>query len=106
MRAVLIYLGQNLIKDSEGLLQILRGLLLSFPLDHQLHELSEVDRAGPVSIRILEVRVSCGYQCKIELTSIMSSISSGVGLLPSDLSTAPSSLVDTVPSPSCLGNTF
>ena len=43
MRAVLIYLGQNLIKDSEGLLQILRGLLLSFPLDHQLHELSEVN---------------------------------------------------------------
>ena len=37
---------------------------------------------------------------KIFLTSIMSSISSGVGLLPRDLSTAPSSLVETVPSPS------
>ena len=33
-------------------------------------------------------------------TSIMSSISSWVGLLPRDLMTAPNSLVDTVPSPS------
>ena len=33
----------NLIKDSECLLQILRGFLLCFSLDHELHELSEVN---------------------------------------------------------------
>ena len=66
----------DFIKDPEGLFEVLRRLLVGLPPPHQLDELGEVHGAGAVRVRLLD---RAGEE---RLTSIMSSSSSCVGLLP------------------------
>ena len=67
-------------------------------LNHHLHKLLEIHGTRAVPISLLNSISS--WLIAARATSIMSSSSSWGGLTPIDLITAPSSLVDTVPSPS------